>query len=135
MSAHLAFLWEFVEFLPTIILGDFPLQLTYSNLHDIGLRVCASEKGIPHWDSGLVRFIFAKVNLPGSLGITRFPRSHGELITWVQMLSHGPGLRLREDTAFCERFCCARPLMPIRMFPGPSKTFVMHVLLAGGLTM
>lgn len=37
-----------LEFLPMIInLGDFPLQLTYSNLHDIGLRACASEKIIP----------------------------------------------------------------------------------------
>lgn len=44
---------------------------------------------------------------PSSLGITRFSQSHGELITWVNMLSHGPGRRLREDTAFCERISCA----------------------------
>lgn len=45
MSAHFSFS---LQFLPMIInLGDFPLQLTYSNLHDIGLRACASEKFIP----------------------------------------------------------------------------------------
>lgn len=126
MSAPVGFLWVLLNF-KSIILGACPLQQTYRKLtfyprwmilaYEPARATRISLIGI----SCLVFSLSAKVKppqIPEGTKILQAMWRTDHRVSDVEPLSHGPGLRLREDTPFCEEFSCAWPLMSIRVFPG-----------------